>query len=166
MAARAGPSPTAVAGTISVHDDAGHALGFVGSVMNIFGEYGLTTDTAATLSVSALAPADGSAFAVTAGNGAVAASLPFVGAINGLANEGEALGPASSNYAYLGGVAAAGAPGSPPQPGPNSFTTATGIPESSEGTIWTYDALTGELLPHWTNPDGCACALSHRQFLR
>ncbi len=154
LAPIAGATPgCTVTGTVQITDTSSNtSIGFVSNVWNSFGEYVSTTTPSQYLSVSVPV---GNAVDVTALNGPNA-TFPQVGGIQGFASTSANLGAGSFNYAYLGGTTHT-APGATPTSGPNSFTAATGIPETFESSIWSLGG-TGSLTPQWVNTDASSPA--------
>ncbi|KAJ7461162.1 hypothetical protein FB451DRAFT_1181503 [Mycena latifolia] len=133
----------------------GTDFGYLSPVWNGFGEYGAfqSTQEGSLQLTFSYSPDGPSQISITATNGP-SATYPFFGAIAGFASDSDDFGPGSYNYAYIGGTTQSPA-GSPPfTAGDNSFSAATGIPESIESAIWIYDPETGTLTAQWINTDG------------
>ncbi|TFK79081.1 hypothetical protein K466DRAFT_606415 [Polyporus arcularius HHB13444] len=120
--------------------------GYVAANANSFGEYGFTPVAAEAISVS-ICP-ESSTFDILALNGISA--YPYLGAARGFASTDDNLGD-NSNYAYLAGTTQSAR--GPAVAGPNSFSTASGLPVSYESNVWRFGA-DNELLPSWVNTDG------------
>ncbi|KAJ8468806.1 hypothetical protein ONZ51_g9407 [Trametes cubensis] len=150
-------SLTQVTGIVQIDDAAsGNSIGYLSRTANAFGEYELTTDASAALSV-ALRRCDSltDPFELGALNGL--ADYPYVGGVTGFANSDDNLQQGSGNYVYLSGTSSV--PRGPAQNAPNAFSQASGRPEDVESAIWTVpdnvnaDAPT-PLVPAWVNTDG------------
>ncbi|KAH9884496.1 hypothetical protein C8Q73DRAFT_749420 [Cubamyces lactineus] len=146
-----------VSGLVQINDAAsGSSIGYLSRAANSFGEYGLTTDASAALSVT-LRRCDSltDPFELGALNGL--ANYDNVGGVTGFANTDDNLGPGSGNYVYFAGTNSV--PRGPAQSAPNAFSQASGRPEDVESAIWTVpdnvaaDAPT-PLVPSWVNSDG------------
>ncbi|KAF8156942.1 hypothetical protein B0H34DRAFT_770556 [Crassisporium funariophilum] len=152
--ARSAPSavPSTFAGYIRATDQAtGLSIGFVRTIMNRFGEYGLTNDPNARLEVTfTIASGSTTPIDITATNGLSA--YPLLGGIVGFSSATPNINPGSGNYAYIGGSGAT-PPGSPAVFVGNSYTDATSMEEGSESAIWTFDPMTGGITAQWINTD-------------
>jgi hypothetical protein len=140
---------TTLTGQIAVTNSSTSAdLGFVGNYYQIFGEYGLATNSSQGLNVSF---SDSSApFSILGTNGPDA-TYPYLGGVAGFANTSNDLGAGSRNYAYLAGTVAGTATNQ------NSFSTASGVPELSQSVLWSLGA--GNLLTaSWVNTDSSIVA--------
>jgi hypothetical protein len=140
---------TTLTGQIAVtNSSTAAALGFVGSYYQIFGEYGLATNSSQGLDVSF---SDSSApFSILGTNGPDA-TYPYLGGVVGFASTSNDLGAGSRNYAYLAGTVAGTATNQ------NSFSTASGVPELSQSVLWSLSA--GNLLTaSWVNTDSSIVA--------
>ncbi|KAJ7664996.1 hypothetical protein B0H17DRAFT_951618 [Mycena rosella] len=136
----------------------GTDYGYISPVWNGFGEYGtFQSAQAGALELSfSHSPNTPSQIGFTATN-SPSVAFPFFGAIVGFASASNDFGAGSYNYAYLGGTTQT-AVGSTPSPGGNSFSAATGIPESFESAVWTYNPATQAITAQWINTDGSAPA--------
>ncbi|KAI0325079.1 hypothetical protein GY45DRAFT_1340374 [Cubamyces sp. BRFM 1775] len=146
-----------VTGIVQINDaTSGSEIGYLSRTANSFGEYELTTDASAALSV-ALRRCDSltDPFELGALNGL--ADYPIVGGVTGFANSNDNLQEGLVNYVYIAGTGSV--PRGPAQSSPNAFTQASGHTEDVESAIWTVpnnptaDAPT-ELVPSWVNMDG------------
>ncbi|EIN04956.1 hypothetical protein PUNSTDRAFT_122639 [Punctularia strigosozonata HHB-11173 SS5] len=119
----------------------GDVLGYVGSTLNVYGEYGVTSDPAEALAMIG-SPAEINEYS----NIAIAGLFPYLGGVLGYASTSPDFALGSYNYAYLGGVFIGSGNGT------NSVTEATGLPPTLfQSPIWTYDYLTGLLTAQWSN---------------
>jgi hypothetical protein len=154
-ARRAVASPVTRSGYFKVVKTDGESTsdaGFVRKDFNTFGEYGLTGNVENALPISfATSPGDSTVFDIANHNQDQSSTYPFVGLSRGFASTSDDLSRGSYNYAYLTGVQAGKNAGSDNKP--NSFTGATGIPVSSQSTVWKYDAVSNELTAEWVNSD-------------
>lgn len=134
-------------------------FGFISPVWNGFGEYGqFQTAQDGALEVSfSYSPDSPSQIDMIATNGP-SATYPFFGAIDGFASESDDFSPGSYNYAYLGGTTQSPAGSVPFADGDSSFSAATGIPESIQSAVWSYDPKTQAITAQWINTDGSAPA--------
>ncbi|KAH8091777.1 hypothetical protein BXZ70DRAFT_909643 [Cristinia sonorae] len=146
---RASPPPLPVAPTGYIKVVSSSQTGYVSARANSFGEYGYTANLDEALKVTLLNTA-GSPFDVVALNGI--AEFPTLGFIKGFASTNSDLHTGSHNYAYLGGVTPT-PPGSPALVLPNSFSSASGVPEGVESAVWSL-GTDGQLKPSWVNTDG------------
>ncbi|KAJ7896498.1 hypothetical protein B0H13DRAFT_1885117 [Mycena leptocephala] len=139
---------------ISVTGIDGTDYGFVKPQWNGFGEYGVQATKEGALEILfTYSPDSPNSINLQATNGQSAAR-PLMGAVSGFASTSNEFSAGSYNYAYVAGTTqtAAGAP--PDSAAANSFTDATGIPESSESAVWIYDPVTQALTAQWINTDG------------
>ncbi|KAF8603692.1 hypothetical protein BDV93DRAFT_606673 [Ceratobasidium sp. AG-I] len=137
----------------------GTDFGFISPVWNGFGEYGQfqkEQDGALELSGS-YSPDSPNQLNFAATNGP-SATYPWFGAIDGFASTTDDFGPGSYNYAYLGGTTQSPAGSTPFADGDNSFSAATGIPETIQSAVWSYDSKTQAITAQWINTDGSAPA--------
>jgi hypothetical protein len=81
------------------------------------------------------------------------ASYPFLGGVVGFANTDNNISPGSYQYSYLAGVL--DTPEGPATANDSTYSDATGLDESSESAIWSFDPSTATLSPQWINEDGC-----------
>lgn len=80
-------------------------------------------------------------------------SWNFLGMIQGRDDSDSTMKSGSYQYGYLGGVGSPGTKrGDTPTLIDNSYFI--GSPRTAETAVWVYDSNTGELTPHWVNPDG------------
>jgi hypothetical protein len=87
-----------------MQDNNGGSVGPVGRSFNVYGEYGVSSNSADPVALSFAVPNNGDSFDITASNAAVP-SLPYLGGIVGFASTSSNLGPGSFNYIVLGGTA-------------------------------------------------------------
>ncbi|KAI0773025.1 hypothetical protein BD413DRAFT_310319 [Trametes elegans] len=157
LAARQSATPCALTqatGTIRVAGTDGNARGFVARTPNAFGEYSLTQDESAALSVVLLRCDSNSVpFDIQAVNGI--ADYPYLGAVVGYASTDDNITPSSTNYVYIAGTSQVAH--GPAVSGPNAFTAATGTAKDFESAIWTLGD-NNALVPQWTNTDGSVAA--------
>ncbi|KDQ56351.1 hypothetical protein JAAARDRAFT_158403 [Jaapia argillacea MUCL 33604] len=146
--------PSTVTGTIAVQDTSGGSQGYVSATTNGFGEYVLTTDSTAALTVTFTILCDTTTPVAISADNTNIPSYPFFGGVVGFSSTDNDLEPGSPNYVYIAGSASQSAALAPPQSSSNAFTAATGIPEDYENTIWYYTPGTGQLTPVWINSDG------------
>ncbi|KAG8795399.1 hypothetical protein FRC12_014883 [Ceratobasidium sp. 428] len=132
-------------------------LGYIGSVWNLYGQYGtLQPDALGALEVEfSYDPTSPKRLNVWTTNGPEN-DLPVFGAETcsamGFSTDGVDMNPGNMNYAYIVGTALAG-PDSSVVSGPNSFTDRTGFDAPIQSSIWQYDPVTGALSPQWANSD-------------
>ncbi|KAJ7835133.1 hypothetical protein B0H14DRAFT_2514511 [Mycena olivaceomarginata] len=132
-------------------------FGYLSATWNGFGEYGqFQADQAGSLEVTFSYTPDSPSQLNFVATNSPSPTYPYFGAISGFASESDDFGSGSYNYAYLGGTASTPA-GSPPvstnSGDNNSFSAATGIPETIESAIWSYDPATQAITAQWINTD-------------
>ncbi|KAH6916728.1 hypothetical protein BKA70DRAFT_1555360 [Coprinopsis sp. MPI-PUGE-AT-0042] len=153
-ARRAAASPVSRTGyfkIVKAEDDSN--VGFVGKSFNGFGEYGLTNKVEEVLPISfSHASGDSDLFDISNHNPDQSSIYPNVGFTNGFASTSEDFSNGSFNYAYLTGVQA-GKNAASDSNKPNSFTVATGVPKSSQSTVWSFDAASNTFSVEWSNAD-------------
>ncbi|KAJ7726588.1 hypothetical protein B0H14DRAFT_3002077 [Mycena olivaceomarginata] len=124
---------------------------------NGFGEYGqFQADQAGSLEVTFSYTPDSPSQLNFMATNSPSPTYPYFGAISGFASESDDFGSGSYNYAYLGGTTST--PVSTNSGDNNSFSAATGIPETIESAIWSYDPATQAITAQWINTDGSAPA--------
>ncbi|THG95569.1 hypothetical protein EW026_g6111 [Hermanssonia centrifuga] len=124
--------------------------GYVNATPNPYGEFGYTTDQVAAMIVTVSPCGDGSPINVVSSNSVK--SMPYLGGIEGFADDSPDLEPREFNYMVLGGVTQT-SPHATPQNGANSYTAATGNSKYIESAIWTIDDA-GVLSAQWVNTNG------------
>ncbi|KAI0363803.1 hypothetical protein BV20DRAFT_975207 [Pilatotrama ljubarskyi] len=150
LAARQSPAPCPqVTGTIQAKDLSGNVFAYVSRRPNAFGEYGKTDSAADALSVVVRTCDAPGPFGLQTLNGA--ADHTYLGAILGFASTSSTIDSSSFNYAYFGGTDLV--PYGPATDSPNTFSSASGLAEPVESTIWTLGA-DNTLQVTWVNPDG------------
>ncbi|KIO21384.1 hypothetical protein M407DRAFT_245478 [Tulasnella calospora MUT 4182] len=153
-------SPPVPTGCNILVKSATETFGYIKPQWNGFGEYGVfQADQAGALEVTFNASPDVASaeldFTVI---NTPSTTYPYFGAISGFASQSNDFGPGSYNYAYLGGTTQTPSGSPPSDTGDNSFTAATGIPETIESAIWTYDPTTQAITAQWINTDGSSPA--------
>ncbi|PSS36922.1 hypothetical protein PHLCEN_2v1240 [Hermanssonia centrifuga] len=124
--------------------------GYVNASPNPYGEFGYTTDQVAAMIVTVSPCGNGSPINVVSSNSVK--SMPYLGGIEGFADDSPDLEPREFNYMVLGGVTQT-SPHATPQNGANSYTAATGNSKYIESAIWTIDDA-GVLSAQWVNTNG------------
>ncbi|KAF8634093.1 hypothetical protein AX15_001094 [Amanita polypyramis BW_CC] len=133
-------------------------LGHISKEYNKFGEYGMLTNNSTeyllvSLNMNMVWTGDGSWNAIISTINGPLAAYPFFGAITGFNSTSDDLKEGHYNYAVFGGTVSRLASSHPMQGG-NSFAHLTGIHNSIETAIFSYNPSTSEIQCRWVNGDG------------
>ncbi|EIN08581.1 hypothetical protein PUNSTDRAFT_134954 [Punctularia strigosozonata HHB-11173 SS5] len=123
-------------------------LGYVGAVLNQYGQYGITWEAIDALHVTLPSNATSVPFDI-----AMTGAFPTLGGAVGQSSASNDLNTGSYNYAYLAGIGAVPA-GSAVVDQRSSINATEGLLSSIESALWTVDASTGNLTAHWVNSNG------------
>ncbi|KAG8847181.1 hypothetical protein FRB91_012037 [Serendipita sp. 411] len=144
------PTTTTYTGVIEVHDSASNDfLGYITKdTQNGISKYSTDLSNAETFTFEATTGSTVEQAEITAQDGID--GYPFLGLIEGYANNDSTLGDGNWQYLFVGGTSHS-APGATPQTGANSYWISSREWESS---VWTINSATGDITPQWINPDG------------
>ncbi|KAG8814910.1 hypothetical protein FRC19_001415, partial [Serendipita sp. 401] len=144
------PTTTTYTGVIEVHDSASNdLLGYITKdTQNGISKYSTDLSNAETFTFEATTGSTVEQAEITAQDGID--GYPFLGLIEGYANNDSTLGDGNWQYLFVGGTSHS-APGATPQTGANSYWISSREWESS---VWTINSATGDITPQWINPDG------------
>jgi len=95
-------------------------------------------------------------------NSDLTGGFPLLALVQGRDDSTPDLGPGSFHYAYVAAMAEPGSgPGSIPVTSPeNSYSARTGLTRRSSSDVWSYNAISQELVPSWVNSDGSKPTIS------